>query len=85
MEDLMDVERSVQEGFGRDLRDRPLFGGAMTIGLPKAYVDVSTLRQLPDTQECWTDVENDQSAVIEVRRVCHDPNSMGNPVKGRPE
>lgn len=77
MEDLMDVEGTAQEGAGRGLKDRPLFGGAMAIDLPKAFVDVSTLRQLPDTQECWTDVENDQSAVIEVSRVRHAPLTLG--------
>ena len=27
----------------------------MTICLPASFVDVSTMREIPDTQECWTD------------------------------
>lgn len=27
----------------------------MTIMLPESFVDVSTMREIPDTQECWAD------------------------------
>ena len=34
---------------------RPLFGGAITIGLPSQYLDASNFREIPDNQEVWTD------------------------------
>jgi hypothetical protein len=27
----------------------------MSIALPETFVDVSTMRDIPDTQECWVD------------------------------
>jgi hypothetical protein len=27
----------------------------MSILLPESFVDVSTMREIPDTQECWAD------------------------------
>jgi hypothetical protein len=46
--------------------ERMLFGGAMSISLPSDFVDVSTVREVSDTQECWADAATDQSIVVEV-------------------
>jgi hypothetical protein len=49
------------------LRERMMFGGAIAVSLPPEFVDVSTVRQVSDTQECWADAATDQSIVVEVR------------------
>lgn len=44
----------------RIFTERPLFGGAMSCRIPTAWRDVSDVRQVPDHQECWQEVsEND--------------------------
>eukprot|EP00287_Rhodomonas_sp_CCMP768_P010552 CAMPEP_0196721966 /NCGR_PEP_ID=MMETSP1091-20130531/4410_1 /TAXON_ID=302021 /ORGANISM="Rhodomonas sp., Strain CCMP768" /LENGTH=237 /DNA_ID=CAMNT_0042063557 /DNA_START=119 /DNA_END=832 /DNA_ORIENTATION=+ len=53
-----------------EMRESQLFGGALSIALPPAFVDVSEFRQLSDTQECWADAATDQSIVIEI--LAHD-------------
>mmetsp|Transcript_4546 Transcript_4546/g.10180 ORF Transcript_4546/g.10180 Transcript_4546/m.10180 type:complete len:246 (+) Transcript_4546:147-884(+) len=37
------------------LTNRPLFGGAIRIGVPTRWRDVSDVRQVPDHQEVWQD------------------------------
>ena len=37
--------------------ERPLFGGAISCEIPTAWRDVSDIRQVPDHQECWQDIE----------------------------
>ncbi|KAI5123277.1 hypothetical protein M0805_009299 [Coniferiporia weirii] len=44
---------------------RGLFGGAITIELPSTFIDASTLRQVPDTQEVFIS-PSDVSFVIEI-------------------
>jgi hypothetical protein len=37
--------------------ERPLFGGAISCEIPTAWRDVSDIRQIPDHQECWQEME----------------------------
>ena len=38
----------------------------MTIDMPTSFLDVSDVRQVPDHQECWQDVNAGQLLVIEI-------------------
>ena len=40
---------------GCGVRRCQLFGGAMSIWLPESFVDMSTMREIDDTEECWAD------------------------------
>jgi len=48
------------------MEQRPLFGGAMTCDIPSAWRDVSNVRQVPDHQECWHDIDGGRMLVIEI-------------------
>jgi len=48
------------------MEQRQLFGGAMTCSIPSAWRDVSDVRQVPDNQECWQDVDGGRLLVIEI-------------------
>lgn len=48
------------------METRHLFGDAMSIQLPPAFIDVSEIRQVPDSQEVFVDTESDHSVVIEL-------------------
>jgi hypothetical protein len=37
--------------------ERPLFGGAISCEIPTAWRDVSDIRQVPDHQECWQEMD----------------------------
>jgi hypothetical protein len=66
MADSMAIDDGIKENPTFALHERMLFGGAMAISLPLEFVDVSTVREVSDTQECWADAATDQSIVVEV-------------------
>lgn len=37
--------------------ERSLYGGCIVCLIPKGWNDLSTVRQVPDHQECWQDEE----------------------------
>ena len=45
-----------------------LFGGAVTVDLPRGLVDASDVRPVPDNQEVWFDGDGDggRSVIVEV-------------------
>ncbi|AAZ13102.1 Ran-binding protein, putative [Trypanosoma equiperdum] len=43
-----------------------LYGGAITSSFPATMVDVSDMRQVPDTQEVYTEVETGMCIIIEL-------------------
>jgi len=45
---------------------RALFGGAIECALPTRFMDVSTVREVPDHQEVFADVKTDQSVIVEL-------------------
>lgn len=49
-----------------DSQERQLFGGAMVVSLPSCFVDISTIRQIPDNQEVFSHGETDRSVIIEL-------------------
>jgi hypothetical protein len=46
-----------------------LFGGAMHCHIPPSFLDISTLRQVPDNQEVWADNDSDSSLIIELLQI----------------
>ena len=40
----------------------------MSIALPQTFVDVSTMRDIPDTQECWVDAGCERASVCACMR-----------------
>ncbi|KAJ1661763.1 hypothetical protein IW140_006457 [Coemansia sp. RSA 1813] len=47
-------------------RVQPLYGGAMSMAIPEGMVDTSVFREVPDHQEVFSDVETDQSIIVEI-------------------
>jgi hypothetical protein len=45
---------------------RELFGGAMTAYMPEAFKDASIIREVPDNQEVYVDINTDQSIIVEL-------------------
>jgi hypothetical protein len=48
------------------LKPAQLYGGAITTALPSRFVDVSQMRQVPDHQEVYVDMNSDQSIIFEL-------------------
>ncbi|KAG0307160.1 hypothetical protein BGZ98_000914 [Dissophora globulifera] len=45
---------------------RELFGGAMVMNLPLKFGDISHVREVPDHQEVFVNVAEDQSVIVEI-------------------
>jgi hypothetical protein len=45
---------------------RSLYGGAISISLPKSFEDISNIRLVPDNQEVFVDRFSEDSVIIEV-------------------
>ena len=43
-----------------------LYGGAAEMFLPPGFFDVSKIRQVPDTQEGFANIDSDQAVVVEI-------------------
>ncbi|SPO26662.1 uncharacterized protein UTRI_03953_B [Ustilago trichophora] len=52
--------------------NRALFGGAITVDLPKGFVDASDFRQVPDNQEVFVRQDSDISLIVEVLQLATD-------------
>lgn len=48
------------------LEVRELFGGALSIKVPKDFKDVSVFRQVPDHQEVFVSNDSDDSLIVEL-------------------
>ena len=56
-----------QEGQDEGAVERyQLFGGAVTVDLPRGLVDASDVRPVPDNQEVWFDGDGGRSVIVEV-------------------
>ncbi|WWC91936.1 uncharacterized protein L201_006888 [Kwoniella dendrophila CBS 6074] len=55
-----------------ELSPRPLFGGAISLDLPRDYIDASDLRQIPDNQEVFLSSTSDTAVVLEVLGMVED-------------
>nr|CDI54017.1 conserved hypothetical protein [Melanopsichium pennsylvanicum 4] len=51
---------------------RTLFGGAITIDLPKGFIDASDFRQVPDNQEVLVRDDSGISLIVEVLQLATD-------------
>lgn len=51
---------------GVSLVARPLYGGAISLGVPARFDDISAFRQVPDHQEVFSDPRSDQSVIVEL-------------------
>lgn len=49
-----------------------LFGGAMSISIPKTLIDASDFRQIPDNQEVWISQETSDDSCIIIELVEYD-------------
>lgn len=45
---------------------RNLFGGAITVQIPREFSDISVIRAVPDNQEVFSHAETDRSVIIEL-------------------
>ncbi|KAF9543014.1 hypothetical protein EC957_001373 [Mortierella hygrophila] len=43
-----------------------LYGGAITINLPSKFGTISHVREVPDHQEVFVNVDEDQSVIVEI-------------------
>eukprot|EP00188_Purpureofilum_apyrenoidigerum_P000345 Plantae.Rhodophyta-Purpureofilum_apyrenoidigerum.ctg11456.p3 GENE.Plantae.Rhodophyta-Purpureofilum_apyrenoidigerum.ctg11456~~Plantae.Rhodophyta-Purpureofilum_apyrenoidigerum.ctg11456.p3 ORF type:complete len:194 (+),score=39.61 Plantae.Rhodophyta-Purpureofilum_apyrenoidigerum.ctg11456:1299-1880(+) len=59
------------------LKEVSLFGGALHIGIPAEFEDVSSIREIPDNQEVYADAATDRSIIVEVLEMveCGDPDA----------
>ncbi|KAL2917242.1 hypothetical protein HK105_203307 [Polyrhizophydium stewartii] len=46
--------------------NRPLFGGAISVPVPTSFIDASQLREVPDHQEVFVDMNSDSSFIVEL-------------------
>ena len=55
----------------------PLFGGAVSLWLPKQFMDASDFRQVPDNQEVLLAGDSDVSVIVEVLQQATEGASQG--------
>lgn len=55
----------------------PLFGGAVSLWLPKQFMDASDFRQVPDNQEVLLAGDSDVSVIVEVLQQATEGSSQG--------
>lgn len=48
------------------LEERGLFGGGITVKVPKDFKDVSQFRQVPDNQEVFVSSTSDETLIVEL-------------------
>lgn len=48
------------------MTERLLFGGAISCLIPSSWRDVSSVREVPDHQECWQDTTDGRLLVVEI-------------------
>ncbi|KAG0262963.1 hypothetical protein BGZ95_003919, partial [Linnemannia exigua] len=48
------------------VNQQELYGGAITINLPSKFGNISHVREVPDHQEVFVNVDEDQSVIVEI-------------------
>eukprot|EP01129_Flabellula_baltica_P016337 TRINITY_DN8656_c0_g1_i1.p1 TRINITY_DN8656_c0_g1~~TRINITY_DN8656_c0_g1_i1.p1 ORF type:complete len:198 (+),score=42.20 TRINITY_DN8656_c0_g1_i1:45-596(+) len=48
------------------MKQKQLFGGAITVDLEDRFFDISAVREVPDNQEVFCDADKDQTVIIEI-------------------
>ncbi|GBG74247.1 hypothetical protein CBR_g17957 [Chara braunii] len=51
---------------------KALFGGAIEMAIPNRFTDVSELREVPDHQEVYGDMNRDESIIVEILEMKSD-------------
>ncbi|KAG0249995.1 hypothetical protein BG011_008736 [Mortierella polycephala] len=54
-----------------------LYGGAMTMNLPQKFGSISHVREVPDHQEVFVNVDEDQSVIIEILEMAAETTDDG--------
>ncbi|GJJ75353.1 hypothetical protein EMPS_07711 [Entomortierella parvispora] len=49
-----------------EIYKQELYGGAITMNLPQKFGNISHVREVPDHQEVFVNVEEDQSVIVEI-------------------
>jgi hypothetical protein len=62
----LEISQDAQEQQQQQARQVGLFGGAISIILPNAFDDISTIRQVPDHQEVFVDRNSEISFIVEL-------------------
>ncbi|KAF9166413.1 hypothetical protein BGX21_006392 [Mortierella sp. AD011] len=60
-----------------DTVQQELFGGAITLNLPRKFENISHVREVPDHQEVFVNVEEDQSVIVEILELAAQTNDEG--------
>ncbi|KAG0019192.1 hypothetical protein BGZ80_006187 [Entomortierella chlamydospora] len=60
-----------------DTVQQELFGGAITLNLPRKFENISHVREVPDHQEVFVNVEEDQSVIVEILELATQANDEG--------
>mmetsp|Transcript_21085 Transcript_21085/g.44036 ORF Transcript_21085/g.44036 Transcript_21085/m.44036 type:complete len:206 (-) Transcript_21085:38-655(-) len=67
-----DVEMAATAPAEDERKETPLYGGAMRAYIPKKFLDVSDLRDVPDHQEVFVDNDTDCSLIFELNALSDD-------------
>lgn len=59
-------QRPASQTVYKNMKQVPLFGGAITISVPEVLVDESDFYPIPDNQEVYHDFESKQSLIVEI-------------------
>ena len=63
------------------LEERELFGGGLSIKVPKHFKDVSSFRQVPDNQEVFVSNDSDDSLIVELLEMPSEPTEQEQGIK----
>ncbi|KAF9203780.1 hypothetical protein BGZ49_006049 [Haplosporangium sp. Z 27] len=60
-----------------DIIQQELYGGAITLNLPRKFENISNIREVPDHQEVFVNVDEDQSVIVEILELAAEANDEG--------
>ncbi|KAF9426427.1 hypothetical protein BGZ94_006537 [Podila epigama] len=52
--------------------EQELYGGAITMNLPRKFGNISHIREVPDHQEVFVNVDEDQSVIVEILQLASE-------------
>ncbi|KAF8981471.1 hypothetical protein BGZ46_002726 [Entomortierella lignicola] len=59
-----------------DIIQQELYGGAITLNLPRKFENISNIREVPDHQEVFVNVDEDQSVIVEILELAAEANDQ---------
>ncbi|KAG0324260.1 hypothetical protein BG000_002278 [Podila horticola] len=57
--------------------EQELYGGAITMNLPRKFGNISHVREVPDHQEVFVNVDEDQSVIVEILELAAEASDDG--------